>query len=733
MKKLFIILVFIIFNISIADIRILKPGVTGKTSFAIFIDSLTFKKVSQSVIEYKNSIEKENLPTYILIDNWRSPDEIKKHIIELYNSKPKLEGAVFIGDIPIPMIREAQHLTSAFKLDEQRFPHDRSSVPSDRFYDDLDLKFEFINQDTVKKLYFYYRLLADSPQKIEKEIYTARIKPSPDSLKYEKIEKYLFKISKLKNQKEVLNNVLVFTGHGYHSEALTAWSDETLIISEQFPDAFRAGGRFKKYFYEMNREMKKVILSELEKPEIDLAIFHAHGTYDAQLLSGYGKVKNVNENIESIKFYLRSKLRAAKETGRSVDETIRYFKDTFGIPDNWFIGAFDPDIIKKDSLLNYNLDIHIEDIRKISPQAKLVIFDECFNGSFHLDEYVAGEYVFGNGRVIAGIANTVNVLQDLFVNEMAGLLRLGFSIGEWHKNNNYLESHLIGDPTFKFSTRFEENFVYDLKYGTEKKLVNFLKSNDPVVRSFTINSLFKLKREKFSDELKSIYLSDSSPDVRLIALKCLAELRDRNFEAVILKSINDPHELIRRFSVIWMGLIGKLEFIPLIVRAAFDDESDRVRYNAKSILELMNSDESIKIIKDEYEKIFLEKLKYGFDTSNFYFRIPDKRRQNEILEVVLNDTINLKKKIFEIKTFRKYIYQDAVSDLLALLQDFSKPIDLRITVAEILGWYNFSPQRFRIIKECESILNSSNFEKFIQEVKKTINRLKTGPNNPLTP
>ena len=34
----------------------------------------------------------------------------------------RLEGAVFIGDIPIPMIRKAQHMTSAFKMDEEKSP-----------------------------------------------------------------------------------------------------------------------------------------------------------------------------------------------------------------------------------------------------------------------------------------------------------------------------------------------------------------------------------------------------------------------------------------------------------------------------------------------------------------------------------------------------------------------------------------------------------------------------------
>ncbi len=733
MKKLIVLLILIHYNFHFADIRIFYPEKKGKTSFAIFVDSITFQKTFDAIVQYKKSIENDNLPTFILVSNWLNPEEVKNEIIKLYNSEPKLEGAVFIGDIPIPMIREAQHLTSAFKLEETRFSWDRSSVPSDRFYDDLDLKFEFLRKDSVNKLYFYYRLLPDSPQKIEKEIYTARIKPSPDSLKYEKIEQYLLRIVKQKEAENYLNNVLVFTGHGYNSESLTSWVDESLILLEHFPLAFNSGGRFKKYFYEMNKEIKKVILSELENPELDLAIFHAHGVSDAQLLSSYRKARNVNENIESVKFYLRSKLRAAKERGESIDEVKENFKRSLNVPDAWFEGAFDERIMRQDSILNYNLDIYINDIRKLKPQAKVVVFDECFNGSFHLEEYIAGEYVFGNGETIAAIANSVNVLQDLFVTELIGLLNLNFSIGKWHKYNNYLESHLIGDPTFKFSNRLKNNLEIELKNFSEKDLKKFLISSDPVIRTFALLHLFKIKREKISDQLMNIYLKDPSPNVRLMALKCLAELRDKNFELILHKSINDPNELIRRFSVIWMGLIGKKEFIHLIVKSAFDDESDRVRYNAKSVIELNNSDENIELIRKETERIIANKFKYDFDSTAFYIRLPDKRRQKEIFDVVLNDSLSLKRKLSELRTFRKYVYEDALITLFSILQDVEKPAELRVAVAEILGWYSFSKNRLKIIQVCEQILNFDESKELKEEIVKTINRLKTGSNNPFTP
>ena len=43
-------------------------------------------------------------------------------------------------------------------MDEKKYPMIRSSVPSDRFYDDFDLKFDFLKQDSLNPLMFYYKM-----------------------------------------------------------------------------------------------------------------------------------------------------------------------------------------------------------------------------------------------------------------------------------------------------------------------------------------------------------------------------------------------------------------------------------------------------------------------------------------------------------------------------------------------------------------------------------------------
>ena len=124
-------------------------------SFAIVVDSETYRHCKNEIEDYRESVANGGLDAFILEKEWACPDEIKDTLIYFYNSR-NLEGAVFVGDIPIPMIRQGQHFTSAFKMDENSkyFQKRDTSVPSDRFYDDFDLKFKFDGRDSVETNFF---------------------------------------------------------------------------------------------------------------------------------------------------------------------------------------------------------------------------------------------------------------------------------------------------------------------------------------------------------------------------------------------------------------------------------------------------------------------------------------------------------------------------------------------------------------------------------------------------
>ena len=120
----------------------------GQRGFAIVVDPQSYKEAEEEIRQYADAIEDVNgLHVFVVIDKWGVPDSIRQELMRLHAlDKHAIEGAVLVGDIPVAMIPDAQHLTSAFKMDQR---HDRkeSSVPSDRYYDDFGLRFDYLGKD----------------------------------------------------------------------------------------------------------------------------------------------------------------------------------------------------------------------------------------------------------------------------------------------------------------------------------------------------------------------------------------------------------------------------------------------------------------------------------------------------------------------------------------------------------------------------------------------------------
>ena len=113
-----------------------------RRGFAVVIDARSYEEARRQVDDYAAEIGKSGLEVHFVIDRTGQPDSLR-HVLRQLWGQPKapIEGAVLIGDIPVVMVRDAQHLTSAFKMDQAAFDRWESSVPSDRFYDDFSLEF----------------------------------------------------------------------------------------------------------------------------------------------------------------------------------------------------------------------------------------------------------------------------------------------------------------------------------------------------------------------------------------------------------------------------------------------------------------------------------------------------------------------------------------------------------------------------------------------------------------
>ncbi|MDD3716903.1 MAG: HEAT repeat domain-containing protein [Candidatus Marinimicrobia bacterium] len=690
---------------------------------SVFTDEISYREAEKAVLAYCAALEEEGYRVNNHVGDWKDPESVREQIL-LDLSGKDMEGAVFIGDIPVPMILDAQHLTSAFKIDQDRFSDmQRIAVASDRFYDDPDLQFDFIARDENNPLLFYYSLSENSPQYIEKDFYSGRIfPPVHDERKYAMIADYLFRVAEQKKRGELLDTMLTFTGHGYHSESLSSWETHALMLREQFPHLYLPGGNVRHYYHTMSRDIKKIIMREMQDPQLDMAVFHAHGGYDAQYLMGYPPAATAKENAEEIRRFVRSKLRTAKRRG-NYEEAKSYYLESYDIPEHWIADTFNEEKIREDSLYNALLDIYSADVRGMQPQAEVIIFDQCYNGQFFKEDYISGTYLFTGGTVVAGVANTVNVRQDIWANELLGLLRFGVPLGTWHRSRNYLESHIIGDPTWRFTP------VSQAKLNAPG--TRLLRSDDATLRSYGVYRLYRERGLAAEAELLKIYRRDPSANVRLQALKSLASLRTPAFRDLLKISINDPAELIRRFSANWMGKIGNIDYIPLLVERYTRDISERVVASAKSELDILLPNpgaESLLAAFTEHpdsDSTAVARLEYAKNRSNQWL-------YEDLIKTLKDGSESATKRISKIRTFRNYNFVPGIPELLALALNEEEDPAVRRAGIEALGWFTMNANYTDIIDALRPLKDSPE-ESVRKETEKSIKRLEYGANMVITP
>ena len=470
---------------------------TQGRGIAIVIDPLSEKEASVELADYEDALrEADGYTVYRITAGTASPDSIRSSLQALY-SQGKIEGAVLIGDIPIPMVRDAQFFTSAFKMNQKR-PWRESSVPSDRFYDDFDLAFEPLGKDTLLP-YHYYRLTSGRDVPLQSEIFSGRIRPTdtPAGSRYDKLRAYLKKAAAAKRTPDRLDQVFTFTGSGSINESKQAHIDEQLSLREHFPWLAASNDAFLYMDHKDYDPLKPRVMNELMRPGTDIALLHHHGDWDTQ-----------------------------------------YFK------------------VKKEDNLT------LEDFGAFQPEAKLVLMDACYNGAFQMEDCIANEYIFQPGGTLVAWGGSVNVLQDKWPDEFLGLLAEGYNIGQVNQFSPYLEMHVIGDPTFHFTT--------------EK------------VRHSADAMCLKIRQESFSDQALLALLQDApSGLVRHEAFNALMRQGNRASRiAAVRIALNDNSEQVQRAAVNQFCALGDLELIPELAGiVASNNASPRIRQNAGEALQ----------------------------------------------------------------------------------------------------------------------------------------------------
>lgn len=673
------------------------PGdvVDCNTSFAIVTDSATWADCSAEIEAFAQQLGSEGLPTFIAADNWKNPEQVKILLKSLYNGN-NLEGAIFLGNVPIPMIRKAQHLTSAFKMNE-KIDRRESSVPSDRFYDDFNLKFDFVGADSLNNGFFYYELAADSPNDIKCDIYTGRVKPIANGeAPATQIRRFLNKATKLHKENNKLDQFYSHTGEGSFSNSLNAWTQEAFTLREQMPGTFdspTASGRTRFTRYNFSDYPKDDIIEMLIRDDLDLTMFHEHGMPFRQYISSTPAVNDTRmKNI--IAYQLREYARRYNGDSAKTADFIKTYGD-FGFAPSWWENYNETSSIEADSITDAATGIMLEDITDFKPNSRIVVLDACYNGDFREDDCIASRYIFADGNTVATFANSVNVLQDKQANELLGLLWLGARIGQWAKETNILESHILGDPTFRFTPAVEEIDGWELCLTPydEDATVKMLQSPYADVRNLAMHRLWRNNAPGVSDTLKNIFLTSPRATERYTALSLLEKINDNNYNEILPVALVDPSEFIRRTTVTRMGKVGLDDYVPYLVDAYFDDtQAERVMFQIENNIPAFST-EAVDKALSQHSGDRVKKLKRAHG------------KQQSIYSGILDEQSSEKryKKLY-MQSLRNNNIHAGLDKLIALLDDPNETEDVKMTLLDALAWYDESYRRPEIIEACARVI-----------------------------
>lgn len=692
------------------------------TSFAVITDPATYSQCSDILGQYQQVLGSEGLPTTIVYCEWKNPEQVKK-VIQKMHKKDCLEGVMLLGDVPVPMIRKAQHMTSAFKMNEDSYPMRDSSVPSDRFYDDFSLKFDFLKRDSVESQFYYYDLAADSPQLIHCDIYSARVKAIDNgedaATQYHRFFEKAIAEHKSHNK---LDQFFSYTGHGSYSNSLTAWTPEAFTLREQMPGVFDGDGRARFIRYNFCDYPKDDVINMIKRDDLDLTIFHEHGVPERQYLSGNPASDRWNDHVDMLKYSLREQARRNIDNPEGLKSLKERIASKYGFEASWIDGYDVPEQMAADSAQDARTGLVLAEITQIKPNSRMVIFDACYNGDFREKDYIAGRYIMAEGKTVTTFGNTVNVLQDKMANELLGLLAMGARVGQWAQLTNILESHITGDPTLRFASMCDIDAADMLSRPySEADAMQWLQSPYADVQSLALHTLYRNGYPGISQLLYDTYMQSPHMMVRFACVELLEKLNDDNFRKVLLASVNDSYEFIRRTSVRMMMHVGLPEYVYPMVKAYINDNlSERVAFNVILGLHTFDKDAVASAIDKAVDESFVQNAE-NFKQS----LLSADAKRSQPAEILSKDTSAKWRKLY-CNSMKNQMSHANVDGFIALLNDDTEPEDLKVSLLQALAWFNYSHRKADLMDQCDRMRNDKRLSKTLRsEAERTYYRLKS--------
>lgn len=149
----------------------LEPERTWPVGVALVVDADALDEgLRTALLAWRRAREEEGISTWLVAQRWTSALAVRDELTRLRAAQPSIEGVFLLGDVP------------GFVWHDDLSSIPAEGVASDVPYADLDLLLESVPtgdpQDAQRRS--HVRASADSPQRIQKDVYVGRFTPSGD-------------------------------------------------------------------------------------------------------------------------------------------------------------------------------------------------------------------------------------------------------------------------------------------------------------------------------------------------------------------------------------------------------------------------------------------------------------------------------------------------------------------------------------------------------------------------
>ncbi|MDE5975871.1 MAG: HEAT repeat domain-containing protein, partial [Muribaculaceae bacterium] len=401
----------------------------------------------------------------------------------------------------------------------------------------------------------------------------------------------------------------------------------------------------------------------------------------------------------------------------------------YGLAPGVFNDFDNPEFWKADSIDRADINLYSADLHGRITNPKMVMFDACYNGSFHEDDYIAGDYLFNDGNTLVTQGNTRNVLQDRWTLEMVGLMSHGMRAGHYNRMVASLEGHMQGDPTVRFSPVVANTIAQNITLKKDddaywRSLLDYPYADVQMLamRMLTDND----KTGAFSPELLEIYKTSPFNTVRMEAIKMLSRYNNADFLEAVKLGVNDPYELVARLSADYAGEIGDKSLLPAMVEAYLDgNERQRVGRTLLNSLSLFDLKDVDAAIHEYFHGEGKNRYTAADDQKQLHKWLEKEKKEIDKLNAAITDKdAKERARIMQIRRVRNYPYHQHLDKYFQVIADNDNPVEVRVNMIEALGWFKNSYRRPEIMNFCMETLKTPNLpEKVSAELVQTINRL----------